>query len=188
MEEPHPAHDAPSRPSCSTPEFARPQILQVKSNSPPYTIFVAQAFLPVLVCEKTSRNKTNTGKNACATSLPTILQDDAGHPQIGRIDHFAVQGRRAPSRARRLFVGPHHLFGLLHLLRGRAEDGVDGSKLARVNALLAIEAQCPRDAAGALKAGGILVCGIRAVHAAQAVGPCGGDNPVHYGMPPMAGI
>src|SRR5581483_8461284 len=61
-------------------------------------------------------------------------------------------------------------------------------ELRGVDALLAVEPQGARDAAGALEAGGVLVAGVGTVHAAQAVGARGRDDRLHRRMPAVAGI
>ena len=57
-----------------------------------------------------------------------------------------------------------------------------------MNALLAVEAHRQRDLAGAIETGGVLVSGVRAIHAAQPVGARRRDDGLHHGVPAVTGI
>ena len=107
---------------------------------------------------------------------------------LARVDHPAVVPGGATPGGDGGIVSLDQRLGARHLVGRRSECGRNDRQLAWMDTLLAVEADRPRDAAGALEAGGVLVGGEWTIQALQSVGPRRGDDRVHHRVVAMAWI
>ena len=114
-----------------------------------------------------------------------MVQYDARHAHVGFVDHLSVERHGSATTRSRRRRTPRPLVAHARLLLRLAEHAIRRRQLRRVNALLAVEAQCPRDPTGALEANKIAEVGIRSIDATQSVRPRGANDRVHHRVPAM---